>query len=321
MYQRRYPRNNVDASIKIDPQIFKQFYGRDYKDDEEKSLFSLQVWHLIATVFHIISFIGLVIAYNVVNKEGNKLGAILTSDLLTFNDNTTPPSKDVAVTTVNTGYDLFWVLFPMPLITATAHLVQFFLIIDGRRASSSQIEPNFWEQWGISFIENFKHNMNVIRWLEYSITASLMTFILAQLCGITNIYLAILIGGFCNITLQWHGYYLEILQNLDEKTTWWFNRWSPMIGGFVIFAGQWLILFCYFFRTTIQNEVRAFVYVSFWGVFASFCFFPLLQVLYFNKLIFVKAGDWYWYEWSFIMLSLVSKLFLDWSLFGGILST
>jgi hypothetical protein len=104
----------------------------------------------------------------------------------------------------------------------------------------------------------------------------------------------------------------------NTKLTW-IQKWSPMIGGGIIFAGQWTILWCYFARTVIASDeaVPLFVWFAFLGMQIFFLPFPITQGLFANKFL-VKS--WYWYEWLFIFWSLVSKLVLDWSLAGGILN-
>ena len=251
----------------------------------------LTIWHIVAAVFHGLSFLVILIAFLV---TGPKFESILTSDVLT--NQTT-----VTVTEVS-KYNLSWVLMFMPLITSVFHIYQAYL-------TSQYNDDN--ESW---YTRDIQKGINVIRWIEYSITATLMTWIITQLSGITNIYLVFLLAVVGNVVLQWHGYFFELNMSQDQ----WIKRCSPMISGFVLFTGQWSILACYFFRTVSANGGAPwFVWVSFFGLLGTFLLFPLIQILYYYKTF---VNDWYKYEFYFILLSLISKLLLDWTLFGAIFS-
>jgi hypothetical protein len=277
----------------------------EYKSDKLKNnstlrnFWNLQFWHWVAAVVHILSGVAISIVFGVVDPANTR--GTFTSDVTTMGANGT-------VTTLkklDADYDLFYVLIPMPFATGLFHILQAVMLFKNCRWYKGDIEKG----------------INIVRWIEYSITASLMTFILAQLCGITNVYLVWLIGVVCNIGLQWHGYYFEVLMDCakDTKLTW-IQKWSPMIGGTVIFLGQWSILACYFSRTVAASseDVPLFVWFSIIGMFVTFCGFPLIQVFFANKVRLFE--NWYSYEWWFIFASLFSKLVLDWSLAGGILN-
>jgi Heliorhodopsin len=302
-----YPRRDPFASVRVD----RAWPVKNLLDDKLKeklnadsvlrNFWNLKFWHAVAAIVHLLSGIAILIIFLAVDPSNTR--GTFTSDV------TTTMGANGTVTTLkklDADYDLFYVLIPMPFATALFHLLQFLLLFMNCRWYKGDIEKG----------------INIIRWIEYSITASLMTFILAQLCGITNVYLVWLIGVVCNIGLQWHGYYFEVLMDCATKDTklTWIQKWSPMIGGGIIFLGQWSILGCYFARTVIasKEDVPLFVWFAFLGTFVTFCGFPLIQVFFANKVRWFN--NWYSYEWWFILLSLVSKLVLDWSLAGGILN-
>jgi hypothetical protein len=264
---------------------YTQLPEKDTKTQTRENFEGLTTWHIVATIVHLLSFFVILITFLVV---GTKFESILTSDVLT--DQTFARVKTVS------SYNVALVLLAMPLITALFHFYQAIM-------TSQYKDPDSW------YTRDAQNGINVVRWIEYSITATLMTWIIAQLSGITNVYLVFLLAVVGNVVLQWHGYFFEL--NISQEH--WIKQCSPMISGFVLFVGQWTILACYFFRTVDANGGAPwFVWVSFFGLLGTFLLFPLIQILWYYK---VLVNTWYKYELYFILLSLISKLLLDWTLF------
>lgn len=285
MYQRR------PQSVQAGWRLYEQ-KGTKNRTQEFKNFKWLTTWHIVAAVLHGLSFLVILIAFLV---TGPKFESILTSDVLT--------NQTIVTVTEVSKYNVSWVLMFMPFITSLFHIYQAYL------TSQYNDVGSFGGTW---YTRDIQDGINVVRWIEYSITATLMTWIIAQLSGITNIYLVFLLAVVGNVVLQWHGYFFELNMSQDQ----WIKRCSPMISGFVLFTGQWSILACYFFRTVSANGGAPwFVWVSFFGLLVTFLLFPLIQILYYYKKF---VDDWYKYEFYFILLSLISKLLLDWTLFIAI---
>lgn len=313
--------------------------GKDHSDKRANgqratALFkSLSNWHIAAAVLHAVSFAAIAIAYSVNGENG--FTPVLFVDLLRY-DSDEPPdpentlSCDVSVSDTSSvsnkelfswRYNLATVLMFMPLITSGFHVIQAILC----RALDAATSP---------YLLSIKNGINWVRWLEYSITASLMTWILAQLSGITNIYVLFLVAVTGNVSLQWNGYLHELMfpfplplpckvpfhggrnHTVCQTACSDFFRWTPMMNGFVIFVGQWSVLMCYFFRTIQTGDVPWFVWLSFVGMLVTFLLFPLVQLLATFRVI----TSWKTYEVAFIILSLVSKFVLDWTLLFGTLA-
>lgn len=291
--QRRYP---VQAGVKL-------YERKDTEGQTEtfKSFRWLTVWHIVAAVIHALSFAAIFITFLVTKT---KFDAYLTSDVLNIT------TGEVATKQVS-KYDLTWVLTFMPLFTSLFHVYQ------GYMTGQYKTFGDFMGKW---YTDDVQRGINLVRWIEYSITATLMTWIITQLSGITNIFLVFLLAVVGNVVLQWHGYFFEL--NMGRLN--WIERWSPMISGFVIFVGQWSILACYFIRSiNANNGAPWFVWVSFFGLLGTFLLFPLIQILYVNNVWVMKDSkirDWYYYEFWFIVLSLFSKLLLDWTLFSALIT-
>lgn len=254
------------------------------KESTEKSLEEVRNCHYGLSVIHLVSAIILLFTYLFIVPD-KRQGVVHSDTLVTGGDETVIQIQRLG------GYEIFWVLWPMPVLTGLFHILQ-----------AIMIHMEF--GW---YVDELEKKRNLIRWIEYSITASLMTWIVCQLSGMTNIYLVWTIGVMVNIAMQLQGYLYEVL---DTRF-----KWVPMVAGFFLFVGQWSVIACYFFRTlnAAEGEVPFFVHVIFYGLLFSFLGFPIVQLT-------SSLYSWKIYEILFIVLSAVSKLLLDWTLFGGIIS-
>jgi len=131
-----------------------------------------------------------------------------------------------------------------------------------------------------------------MQWVEYSITASLMTWVILQLVDVQNVFLLILAGPVANIALQAQGY----LQERFEKTR------IPTYVGWLIFAGQWSMIWVYYAYVPSKPW---FIHSIVIGCFVWFVLFGLVQLLRFSK---------YTQELLYISLSFTAKLYLTWNL-------
>ena len=268
-------------------------------------------WHVFAAVLHGGSFLALLILYFVFGE--NALQGFLVRDTFDFDEKQIVLEKPYK-------YDLALVLLPMPALTSLFHIIQAVLSRDSLIDEYSK-DSDWIEKLQDRYLSAVKRGVNAVRWLEYSITAGLMTWIIAQLSGITNLYLVILLAAVGNVTLQCHGYMHERLFMDNELAYKNWNNWIPFINGSVIFLGQWAILAAYFITNVDASGVSNvpwYVWVSFLGLFFTFGLFPWVQICYARRWLGVK--NWFKYEWWFIFLSIVSKLLLDWTLFAGIIT-
>ena len=192
-------------------------------------------------------------------------------------------------------YALIWVDIPaFPFITAAFHL-------------SIAYWPAVWEYYRVQV---FQEGANPLRWLEYSITASLMTWVILQLSGVTNIFILVVVGVLMNVALQAMGYIQEKVKNKTRM---------PTIIGWLIFVGQWTIILAYFFAATTSprppgaTTVPWFVYTIIIGLFFMFSAFGAVQLA--GVLGYLTP---YQQEIGLSILSLTAKLFLTWNLLIGI---
>lgn len=292
-------RDSVQSSVRLE--------ALPGESNDDTSYRSLRIWHFVAAAIHGISALLLLILYLTLDTSDRK--STLFSDTLRSRDGLTVENKLVS------SYDLFWVLFPMPVLTALFHLLQGVLLVDDERGRPVV-------SWAQRYRDEIRAGLNVIRWIEYSGTAGLMTYIVGALSGITNVYLLWFLS-VANVVMQGTGWLHEMLQRIDIK-----YDWLPFVLGTIVFLTQWSIIICYFLRTLaaaadLDVEVPFYVRFIVWGLLASFAGFPAVQVAFWGKFKpwrTEEKNSWYWYEFLFIALSIVSKLLLDWTLFAGIVT-
>lgn len=156
---------------------------------------------------------------------------------------------------------------------------------------------------------------NPVRWLEYSISAGLMLFVIAQLSDVTDIKLLVLI--LCgNIILQYFGYSSELNAARGD-----YGQAKKDNGvGFGLFVSLWIPLFVAFFTSLTQAEESPpeMVYVIIFVMFALFLVFGLLNYGYVTGK-YARLKDFKNVELGYLVLSFVSKTLLtNLTLFGAL---
>lgn len=160
---------------------------------------------------------------------------------------------------------------------------------------------------------NLRRGVNYARWIEYSISASLMVVLIAMLPGITNLYA--LLGLFAiNAAMILFGLVMEQVNERDQPVNWW-----PFIFG--CFAGivPWLAITIALITSQSEGDgVPGFVYGIFVSLFVLFNCFGLNQWLQYRGR--GKFADYLYGEQAYIVLSLVAKSALAWQVFAGTLA-
>jgi hypothetical protein len=167
--------------------------------------------------------------------------------------------------------------------------------------------------WRKKYEEMIQKGMNLFRWMEYSITSSLMIVVIAMLCGVYDLSTLILLFSL-NACMILFGWVMEVHNQTTEKTD-----WTSYIFG--CFAGivPWIVLGLYFFNAIGSNAsaVPSFVYAIFWSLLISFNVFAGNMILQYKKI--GKWKDYLYGEYAYITLSLVAKALLAWQVWGGTL--
>jgi len=163
------------------------------------------------------------------------------------------------------------------------------------------------------YVRNLKKGINHARWLEYSISSSIMIVVIAMLCGIYE--LSALISLFAlNATMNMFGLVMELHNQTTQKT-----NWTSYIFG--CFAGLvvWIVLGIYFFGAVLLagKNFPTFVIFIFVSLAIFFNIFAINMVLQYRAK--GKWKDYLFGERVYIILSLVAKSALAWQVFAGTL--
>jgi hypothetical protein len=154
-----------------------------------------------------------------------------------------------------------------------------------------------------------QHNYG--RWIEYSITSSLMILLITMICGITDIAAMIAIFGV-NASMILFGLLMEKYEKPGTKS------WLPYLFG--CFAGiiPWIALVIYVWSPGLKGaNPPGFVYGIIASLFVFFNIFALNMLLQYKQ-----VGKWRNYlfgEKVYIILSLTAKALLAWQVFANTL--
>lgn len=157
--------------------------------------------------------------------------------------------------------------------------------------------------WRRAYWNNQKARRNPARWLEYSVSASLMHVMVAQLCGVMDLHLLLAIFGLTAACM--------VCGFLQEIST---GHWFPFAAGCWPWVVQWAIIAAYFGVAAERSNPPTFVY-------AIIVVEIVLDSLFALAMIYqqwVHSDERYvWGELLFIILSFTAKQALAWiNLFG-----
>ena len=180
--------------------------------------------------------------------------------------------------------------------------------------------------WGFTrYVAELERGRNRFRWVEYSLSSTLMIVLIALVTGITD--LAALIGlAFANAAMILFGWLMEMANNglmhgRDEASSrgsraWWTPFWFGCVAG----IGPWAAIGAYLWVTISVLDGQGppgFV----WGIIASL--FVLFNTFAVNQwLQYRQVGRWSDYlfgERQYVILSLVAKSVLAWQVFANVL--
>ena len=153
---------------------------------------------------------------------------------------------------------------------------------------------------------------NYFRWVEYSVSSSVMIVLIAQVTGVTEIAAIISIFGV-NASMILFGWLQEKYETPGS------GGWLPFIFGCIAGIVPWVVLAFYVFSIggIGDTSAPAFVYGIVFTIFLFFNSFALVQWLQYKK-----VGKWSEYlqgERTYITLSLIAKSALAWQIFANTL--
>lgn len=154
--------------------------------------------------------------------------------------------------------------------------------------------------------------INKARWIEYSISASIMMVAVSLLVGVYDLMSLIMIFNLVAI-MNLMGLVMEV-HNQTTKRTNWLSYWIGCLAGII----PWVVIAFYMWLGADNgNKAPDFIYWIFVSIFLFFNCFAINMVLQYKK-----VGPWknYLYgEFIYIVLSLVAKSLLAWQVFAGTL--
>mgnify|MGYP000928764710 CR=1 FL=1 len=164
------------------------------------------------------------------------------------------------------------------------------------------------------YSNGLKQNRNIFRWVEYSLSSSVMIFLIAQLNGISD-YAALLAIFGVNLSMILFGWLQEQFTQPGD------GQWLPFIFGCIAGMIPWIIFVIQLLTPGGPSNTTApgFVYAIVISLFLFFNCFALVQYKQYRA-----KGKWANYlrgEKAYIILSFVAKSLLAWQIFAATLTS
>ncbi len=161
-----------------------------------------------------------------------------------------------------------------------------------------------------AYERDLRRGINRFRWIEYSVSATLMIILIAAYCGITDVAALVAVSG-ANVAMILFGWIQERMNPPERTATTMMPFWFGTLAG----AAPWVAIWI---NVLGADTVPGFVV----GIVVS------LQLLFFSFglnqwLQYKRIGRWRDYVYGekvYLVLSLVAKSALAWQIFAGSLS-
>jgi Heliorhodopsin len=245
----------------------------------------LRIYNLVAGSLHLVQAIGFAIVLTMLSTQ--VLFAV-TADYLAGPPGVPIPPERVTLFEVNIGIGVVAFL----ALSAFFH----FLISS----------PGFFGRYKAGLLQN----RNYFRWVEYSLSSSIMIWLILAINGVTDF------GAFFGLfTANAAMILFGALQEKYEKPG--SGGLVPFIFGSMVGIVPWLVVLVYFLRpgSASETEIPGFVVGIVISLFLFFNTFAINQWLQYKQ-----VGKWKSYlqgERTYITLSLVAKTALAWQVFSG----
>jgi hypothetical protein len=157
---------------------------------------------------------------------------------------------------------------------------------------------------------NLERQRNDARWIEYSVSASLMVVLIAMLTGIGDVAALVALFGV-NAAMIFFGLVQEHTERPGE------GRLLPFWLGCIAGAVPWAAIGIYLLTPGTPGEPPGFVYAIYVSLFLFFNVFALNMWLQYRR-----VGPWRSYlfgEAVYVFLSLAAKSALAWQVFASTL--
>ncbi len=245
----------------------------------DAALTGLRRWNLGLTVLHAAQAVGILLL-------GNGFAIAITSTYPSGPPGAEPPAPS-ALFDVSIGVAIAVFLF----LAAADHL----LTATAARGT---------------YESDLRRGINRFRWIEYSVSATLMIVLIGFYFGVTDITAVIGVIG-ANVAMIFFGWLQERMNPPGRETTTMLPFWFGTVAG----AAPWVAIVINF---TGSDGAPGFVVGIFFSLLVFFSSFALNQWLQYRGI-----GPWRSYAFGekvYLVLSLVAKSALAWQIFGGSLA-
>ena len=170
------------------------------------------------------------------------------------------------------------------------------------------VSPKFFERYSAGLAQ--KHDY--LRWVEYSISSSVMIVLIAQITGIAEVTALLAIFGV-NASMILFGWLQEKYEQPGQ------GGWLPFIFGCIAGIVPWLAVAIYVIAPSNPSNASApgFVYGIIVTIFVLFNTFAWVQYKQYKAV--GKWSEYLYGERTYIVLSLVAKSLLAWQIFANTL--
>ena len=251
----------------------------------EQQISRLRTYNIVAGVAHLVQAVGFAIVLTLLSEQ--VLYAV-TADYLAGPPGVPIPPERVTLFEVNIGVG----------VVAFLGLSAFFHFLIS--------SPWFFDRYRNGLLQN----RNYFRWTEYSLSSSIMIWLILAINGVTDV--AALVSIFAvNAAMILFG---ALQEKYEQPGS---GGLLPFVFGSMVGIVPWILILVYFLRPGSESEVAAPDFVV--GIVISlFVFFNTFAV---NQWLQDKqVGRWKSYlqgERTYITLSLVAKTALAWQVFSG----
>ncbi|TIC87497.1 hypothetical protein E8D34_10280 [Nocardioides sp. GY 10113] len=155
-----------------------------------------------------------------------------------------------------------------------------------------------------------ERGFNRFRWIEYSLSATVMVVLIGFYNGITEITAVVAVVG-ANVAMILFGWIQEVMNPPDRSRT----TMVPFWFGSLVGAAPWVAIVI---NVVGADTVPGFVYGIVVSLFVLFMSFAANQWLQYRRV--GRWADYLFGEKAYLVLSLVAKSALAWQIFGGSLA-
>ncbi len=157
---------------------------------------------------------------------------------------------------------------------------------------------------------DLSRGINRFRWVEYSVSATIMVLLIGFYSGVTGLNTVIAVAG-ANVAMILFGWLQEVLNPPGRATTTMLPFWFGTVAG----LAPWVSILV---NVVGSETVPAFVYGIIVTQAILFFSFGLNQWLQYRGV--GRWTDYAYGEKAYLVLSLVAKSLLAWQIFGGSLA-